>query len=301
VAVLQSSMRSGFILSSAIVLDAVLFVLNLVVALAGNSRAVYSQAVFNVADLIGLGMLSWGYLASLRPPDVDHPFGYGKERFFWAFSASLVTFSLAGTGVLASGLEQAISPQPVSHVGEGLLIVGATMISSLVGVYVVLRELRATRSTVVSFLESAQQSIKTIFYQDVVSAVGSLFAFFGLVVVYRTGDAFYDGVTAAGVGTLMLLAGVLLAAESRPLLVGKSLSSAQAGQVLTLVERHPRVRRVRGVQSMMLGPEDALLALKINFQDGLTTDDIERTIDEISLLIRTEMPVIRHLIIEPES
>jgi divalent metal cation (Fe/Co/Zn/Cd) transporter len=93
----------------------------------------------------------------------------------------------------------------------------------------------------------------------------------------------------------------VLAAESRDLLVGKSLSRPEAGKILALVERHPKVRRVRAVQSMMLGPEDALLALKINFADGLTTDQLEVIIDEVSAEVRRISPVVRHLVIEPES
>jgi divalent metal cation (Fe/Co/Zn/Cd) transporter len=212
-----------------------------------------------------------------------------------------VTFSLAGVAVLATGLGQAISPQPVSDIPAGLVVVGATLLSSVLGIYVVLRELRATQSTVQSFIESPQQSLKTVFYQDLVSVVGSAFAFGGLVVVFQTGSDEFDGVTAAGVGLIMLLTGVVLAAESRDLLVGKSLSRPEAGKILALVERHPKVRRVRAVQSMMLGPEDALLALKINFADGLTTDQLEVIIDEVSAEVRRISPVVRHLVIEPES
>jgi divalent metal cation (Fe/Co/Zn/Cd) transporter len=93
----------------------------------------------------------------------------------------------------------------------------------------------------------------------------------------------------------------VLAAESRELLVGKALSHRQASQIITRVERDNRVRRIRSFQSMMLGPDDALLALRLNFTDGLTTDEIERAIDDIAASIRTEMPYIRHLVIEPES
>jgi cation diffusion facilitator family transporter len=294
-------MRQGFLLVASIVLDAGLFAVNLLVAFSGGSRAVLSQAIFNVADLVGLAMLAWGFLASRRPPDVDHPFGYGKERFFWAFNASLVTFSLAGLGILVTGVEQAIDPHPVFHVDVALLVVGLTLVTSIVGVIIVLQQLREANRTVSSFLESSHQGIKTIFYQDVVSAAGSAVAFLGLAIVYRTGSSAVDGITASGVGLLMLLTGFILAAESRALLVGKSLSRQEASRVLALVEQDARVRKVRGIQSMLLGPDDALLALRLNFQDGMTTDDIERAIDEIAAHLRRDMPLIRHLIIEPES
>jgi cation diffusion facilitator family transporter len=294
-------MRAGFILSAAIVLDAVLFVANFLVALAGGSRVVFSQAVYNIADLVGIAMISWGYLASQRPPDVNHPFGYGKERFFWAFNATLVTFTLAGLGVFVTGIEQAIDPHPLSDLTLSLLVVGVSFAVSVVGVLTVLSELQRTNRTVQSFLESSQQSIKTVFYQDVVSSAGSAIAFFGLLVVARSGNAVLDGIFACGVGLMMLLTGFILAAESRALLVGKSLSRPEASHILAVVERDPRVRKVRGIQSMLLGPDDALVALRLNFQDGLTTDDLEHAIDQIAESVRREIPLVRHLIIEPES
>lgn len=294
-------MRQGFVLSASIVLDAALFGLNLFVALLGGSRVVLSQAVFAGADLVGLVMLGWGFLASQRAPDVDHPFGYGKERFFWAFIASLVTFSLAGLGVLITGIDQALAPRSLTQPLLSLLVVGGTLAASLVGLWVVLKELRSTQSSVVSFLESSQQSMKTVFYQDLVSAVGSTLAFGGIAAVYATGSDVLDGLVAAGVGLVMMLTGIFLAAESRELLVGKSLTRLETSRILAIVEKHPRLRRVRGIQSMLLGPDDALLALKLNFQDGMTTDEIEHTIDEISFTLRNAMPVIRHIIIEPES
>lgn len=294
-------MRSGFLITVSIILDAVLFVLNLYVSVQTHSRAVLSQAVYNIADLVGSAMLAWGLLASRRAPDVNHPFGYGKERFFWAFAASLVTFSLAGVGVLITGIDQTISPSPLGDLDSGLIVVGLTLVTSIAGLLLVLRELRLTSRTVESFLASSAQGIKTIFYQDLVSTIGSATAMVGLVIVFFTNDPAIDGLTASAVGVLLLLTGFVLAAEARELLVGKALSMADASRLVARIEKEPRVRKVRSFQSMMLGPEDALLALRLNFQDGLTTDEIEHTIDEIGAALRNEMPIIKHIIIEPES
>ena len=288
-----------FLIVSAMLIDAILFGANLAVALAGGSRAVYSQAAYSLADMVGLSMLTWGHFVSRRPPDLGHPFGYGKERFFWAFSASLVTFSLAGFGVLLAGVEQAVAPMPVSDLPLDLTVVGVTLLASLGGMGIVLRELRREQRTIASFLSSAHQGMKTIFYQDVVSAAGGVVAFGGLLLVDRTGDATLDGLTAAAVGLMMLFTGVVLAAESRHLLVGQALSGEEAARILALVEGYPAVRKVRGAQSMLLGPEESLLALKVSFQDGYTTSELEREIERISGAIRREMPLIRHLIIEP--
>ncbi|MCI4369216.1 MAG: cation diffusion facilitator family transporter [Thermoplasmata archaeon] len=294
-------MRAQVIIGATIVLDAILFLVNAEVAYLSSSRAVFSQAVYTLTDLVGGLLLLWGFYASRRPPDHDHPFGHGKERFFWAFTASLITFSVAGIVTLVSGIFQVFTPEPVTHLPAALGVVGATVAVSVVGIAVTLRELRIGQESLSSLLDSAHQGLKTIFYQDLISIFGSLVAFVGIGVVYLTKRFQFDGITAVAVGLLLVSTGFILAAESRELLVGRSIPAAQAKEVLEAVEADPRVRKVRGFQSMMLGPDDVLLALRVNFQDGLTTDEIESVIDQLGTKLRKTIPTVRHIIIEPES
>lgn len=294
-------MRPRYIYTATVVLNLLLVGFNGAVADLGQSRIVLSEAVFSLADLLGGVMLLWGVVVSQRPPDENHPFGRGKERFFWAFAASLVTFSLTGLGIFLVGFQQFASPHPVGDVGLGLLVVGATLATSLVGILLLLRELRSTQESLVSFLISSQLGLKTVFYQDVISALASGVAFGGLAIVYQTGSGVFDGLTTMGLGSILVATGFLLAAESRELLVGKGITAGEAREMLALVARSPRVRKVRTFQSMMLGPDEILLALRINFVDGLTTDEIEAAIDEIGSFLRRKYPRLRHIIIEPES
>jgi cation diffusion facilitator family transporter len=294
-------MRPQVIIWATIALNGALFIVNLVIAVQSGSRAVLSQAVYTITDLVGSGLLLWGFVVSQRPPSYDHPFGFGKERFFWSFSASLVTFTIAGLLVLTTGLDQVLNPQPVTHLEAGLAVVGLTIASSFAGILVTLRELRHSRETLQTLLESTHQGLKTIFYQDVVSIFGSIVAFAGILIVYRTGDAVADGAAASAVGVLLIVTGLVLAAESRELLVGKAIPPRLAREILSVIERNPHVRRVREVQSMMLGPDDVLIALRVNFQDGLTVDELEMAIDEIGHAVKSAFPTVRHLVIEPES
>ncbi|MCI4332954.1 MAG: cation diffusion facilitator family transporter [Thermoplasmata archaeon] len=294
-------MRPQVIIVATMLLSGGLFVLNLIVALQSGSKAVLSQAVYTVTDLIGGAFILWGFVASQKPPTYDHPFGYGKERFFWSFTASLVTFTIAGVIVLIDSFGQIVDPAKITDIPSSLAVLAATLVASLIGILVTLRELRRGQQTVTTLLESAQQGLKSIFYQDIVSVLGSIVAFVGIAVVYLTHWTVVDGLAAFGVGVLMLATGFVLAAESRALLVGKSVSPDQARTILQIVERDARVRKVRGFQSMMLGPDDTLVVLQVNFQDGLNTDQIEAAIDQVSLAIKQTFPAIRHLVIEPES
>lgn len=294
-------MRTQVVIVATLILNAALFAANFLVAELSGSRAVLAQAIYGVTDLLGSALLLGGLYLSRRPADYQYPFGRGKERFFWTFVSILVTFTTAGIIALVTGIEQTVSPEPISHIGEAILVVVASLVVSLAGITVTLREVRIARQTLQALLESANQGLKSIFYQDLVTVVGCVVALGGLAVVYQTHLDVIDGVTASLEGFLLMATGFILTGESREYLIGRALAPNVARAVLSLVERDSRVARVRSLQSMLLGPDDALLALRINFRDGLTTDQIEGAIDEVALNIKAQYPMLRHVIIEPES
>jgi cation diffusion facilitator family transporter len=294
-------MRPLVIILATLILNGTLFVVNLTVATISGSRAILAEAIFTITDLVGSGLLLWGLYLSRQPPSSEYPFGRGKERFFWAFVSIVVTFTVAGVLALIEGVDQIVDPGRISHLSEGLFVVGATTAASLASIWFTLRELRISRLPLIALLESANQGLKAIFYQDVVTVAGSVVALGGLIVVAQTGDTIADGVAAAIEGIILLSMGFVLTAESREYLVGRALAPEVARAMLVIVERNPAVAKVRSLQSMLLGPDDALLALKINFADGLTTDQLEVAIDQVTLALREAYPVLRHIVIEPES
>jgi cation diffusion facilitator family transporter len=294
-------MRPQVVLSTTVLLNATLFVANLWIAVLSGSRTILAEAILTATDLIGSALLLWGLHLSRRPADLQHPFGFGKERFFWAFVSIVITFTIAGIVALVTGIDQWLSPRSIGFLGEGFLVVTATLAASAAGMSVTLRELRLGRETLSGLLESSHEGLKSVFYQDVVAIVGAIVALGGLLAVYLSHRNAIDGAVAAFEGFLLVAAGFVLAAESREYLVGRALAPSVARDVLGLVERDPRVLRVRSIQSMQLGPEDALVALRINFQDGLTTDQLEAAIDQVGHSVRTAYPIVRHLVIEPES
>ncbi len=292
-------MRTSNIVVVTLGLDAIFFAVNFLVFLSGGSRAVLSQAVSTVTDLIGSVMILWGQLAADLPATAKHPFGRGKERFFWAYSAGLVTFSLAGGLVLLEGIEQALDPRTVTDLGTGILTVGGTFLASLGSLLVVLLELRKDRRSVHQLLASSHQGVKTIFLQDVVSLAGAGVALAGIAIVRYTGPPSVDGLSAAVVGALLLYTGFALAAEGREFLVGRAVGEEEGRAILSLVERYPYVRHVLGMQSMVLSPDDRLVVLRVNFMDEMNTDDVEMHIDQLRRFVTGEFPLVKHLIIEP--
>ncbi len=294
-------MRPQVIILATLLLNATLFAVNLTVALVGGSRSVLAEAIFTLTDIVGSGLLLWGLYLSRLPASPAHPFGRGKERFFWAFVSIVVTFTVAGVLVLIDGLDQVLDPRPIHYILEGLLVVAATLAVSVASILFTLRELRLSRMTLRDLLRSANQGLKAIVYGDLVTVGASFVAFASLAIVQQTHSPVADGVGAVTEGAILIAAGFLLSAESREYLVGRAMEPAQARRMLELVQANRHVAKVRSLQSMLLGPEDALLALRINFQDGLNTDQLEVAIDEVTAALRAEFPVLKHIVIEPES
>jgi len=294
-------MRPQVIIVATLLLNVTLFAVNFTVAILGGSRSVLAEAIFTVTDIAGSGLLLWGLYLSRLPATPAHPFGRGKERFFWAFVSIIVTFTVAGVLVLTEGISQFIDPHPIRYLVEGLLVVFATLATSVAGIGFTMRELRRSRMGLLELLESANQGLKAIVYQDLVTVGASMAAFVSLIVVAQTGNAAADGLGAMGEGVILIAAGFILSAESRGYLIGRAMEPDQGRRMLAIVRANPNVSKVRSIQSMLLGPEDALLALKINFKDGMTTDQLELAIDEVTATLRAEFPVLRHIIIEPES
>jgi cation diffusion facilitator family transporter len=287
------------VIVATLALDAALFLVNMTVFLVGGSRAVLSQALYSITDVIAGIMIYWGVRASLEPPTHTHPFGRGKERFFWAFTAGLVTFSIAGALVFVEGVLQIFQPTHIYDLTDAFVSVGATLVAAAASLSVVLWEMRKEKTTIQEIMESEHQDFKIVLMQDLIGLVGATVAMTGIYMVYRMGTVFFDGLAAAVVGAMLLGTGFVFALDARELLVGKGVSAGEGKVILSIVERYPYVRRVEGMQSMLMGPDELLVALRINFADELVTDDLEMHIDQLRRFVMGESPRIRQLLIEP--
>ncbi|MCL4323918.1 MAG: cation diffusion facilitator family transporter [Candidatus Thermoplasmatota archaeon] len=292
-------MRTRRVVILTTTISTLFFSLNLIAFAVSGSKAVLSQALYAVTDILGGLMIYWGMRASREPPDHVHPFGRGKERFFWAFTAGLVTFSLTGAVVMIYGILQILDPVRLVDLRVDIGVVAATMCAGGLSLYLVLGELRKFGISVQDLMSSDSQEMKIMLVQDVLGVVGALVALTGISLVYLLHDGRFDGVAAAFVGAILIGAGIEFAMEAKELLVGKAIPVTEGKEILSIVERYPFIRGVEGMQSMVLGPEDLLVILKLNFVDGLNTDDIEMHIDQLRRFVMGQCPSVRHLILEP--
>lgn len=292
-------MRTRTIIAITLTLDMVFFGVNLAVFLYGGSKAVLSQALYAVTDVVGGFMIYWGMRPGLAEPSSTHPFGRGRESFFWAFTAGLVTFSLTGFLVLVEGVLQILNPTRISAIGDDLVAVAGTLVVALGTLLFLLYEFAQDGMTIRKVMESDHQEMKIVLVQDAVGLVGGAAALTGIYLVFLTGNSLFDGLAASVVGLMLIGTGFVFAADARDLLVGKGISAKEGKTILSIVERYPYVRHVQEIKSMIVGPDEVLVALRVNFVDELTTDEVEMHVDQLRRFVMGESPRVRYLVVEP--
>jgi cation diffusion facilitator family transporter len=269
-----------------------------------HSSAVMAEGVHSFVDAVNIGLLFWGSSSSQRPADTDHPFGYGKEVYFWSLVVALLIFFVGvgfsvGEGILAlqrtveaTGLGWQYAVLAVSFVFEGWSFISTRRAFSAE---------KGPRPTWKAVHETKNPTIVTLLFTDGISILGLLGAFGGLTLKHLLRNPLPDAIASWAIGLLLAGAAVLLVYESRGLLLGEGFSKAQAKQLQELVRNDPAVLQVQYPITMYLAPEDVLLNLEIEFKDHLSSDEIETTIERLEQRIQSQWPEIKRIYLEAKS
>jgi cation diffusion facilitator family transporter len=287
---------------------------NLLIAIAklaagvvSGSSAMYAESAHSIADTINQILLLMGLNLSDTPADATHPYGYGKDRFFWSFLAAVFIFFAGALFSLYNGFHAVIAP-PEEHesfllsyvvLGIAFLFEGGALVISA-------REfLHAARAEGQGFREhwrvSRNTSMKVPLYEDAAALVGLLAAAGGLALVQATGNAVFDGLASIGIGLVLLYVALQLGIESRGLLIGEAVPAEERREMRRAMEAFPEVTRVLRLLTMHLGPNDVLVNAEVHLVNGLDTDRIELLLEEITRALRRANPKVSQTFIELRS
>jgi cation diffusion facilitator family transporter len=286
---------------------------NLVIALAKfaaafftRSSAMLAEAFHSLADSVNQVLLLLGLKLSARPADQKHPFGHGPERYFWAFVVAMSIFTVGAAFSMYEGIHKVIHyrdpGQRLQHAGWGLAVLLLGMALETFSWVVAVREFlrkKEARPLLEVIADARDPVVLTVVLEDSAALLGLLAALAGLVLAWLTGNMLFDGIASVVVGLLLAAVAWFLARESKDLLLGESVVRADADLIARIVAGSPSVRQLVVQRTMHLGPEDVLAALKVEFVDGLSTDEIEQAIDEVERRLRHELPHLTRIWIEP--
>lgn len=284
------------------------FIANLLIAIAKfvaagltGSAAMLSEGWHSLADTGNQGMLLYGMRASARPADEDHPFGRGKESFFWAFMVAVMLF--AGGAVLAftHGIDSLRNPHELESLVPSFIVLGIAIAVEGVSFFVATREFkhaRGSRSVWRAIRASKDASLVVVLLEDSAALVGLIVAMVGTSLVAATGSTYWDGVTSLVIGVLLAVVAVVLAIETKALLIGESAGREERSAIRAGLLAMPEVATVGRLLTMQMGPSEVLVNVEVDFQEELLAGQIESAIVAAEGHIRGVLPTARNVFIE---
>ena len=284
---------------------------NLVIAAAklfagllSGSAAMLSEAAHSLADTVTEIFLFVALRRGSRPADEQHPFGYGKESFVWAFIAALFTF-IGGAGFsVYHGVTTMIDGE---HTGEYLwsyIVLGVSFLAEGTSFLRAKRQVAGESErwgiSPFRFLRiTPDTTVKAVYFEDSAALIGLILAAAGLALSQLTGDEMYDGLASVAIGVLLFFVAGILARSNASLLVGRAVPRRMHNQIAEDLNSIPIVEDVPTLMTMQLGPGDILVAAKVDFRDDVSAAEVEAASDEAERRLRARYPAIRYVFLDP--
>ncbi len=267
-----------------------------------GSSSMLAESVHSVADTGNQGLLLFGRRRATRGADDRHEFGYGRERFFWAFVVALVLFALGSLFAIYEGVHKLQHPEPINAPMVAIVILGLAIVLEGFSLRTAVHEAREMKGTrgMLGFIRSTKNpELPTVLLEDIGALVGLVVAMGALVAAWKV-DPIYDGVGTLIIGGILGVIAVFLAIEMKGLLIGEAATPEDRADLIAAVESHPEVERIIHLRTEHIGPESILVTAKVAFRAGLTVAELSAAIDSVEVAMRSVVPEAVLIYIEPD-
>ena len=282
-------------------------ILKFVGAVITGSSGMMAEALHSVADTTNQVFLLLGLRFYKRPPSTKHPFGYGKERFFWSFIAAIFIFGVGATYAIYEGIDKLAHPHPPTNLiwAYGVLAISFVLEAGSIGL-AIYQEVNEAHHEGMSFREYLRESkdptAKTVLFEDSAALIGIVIAATGLVLTdYQIGGnagAYWDGIASITIGLVLAVVAFVLARSARGLLLGEAATPKVLASIKQAIEGHPNVERVVELLTMHLAPKKILINAHVKLRQDLVTTDIVKSIEEIEERIKSAEPKVEMIFLE---
>ncbi len=271
------------------------------VAAVSGSSAVLSEAIHSLVDT-GDGLLLWlGLRRSRRAPDEAHPFGHGKELYFWTTVVAILVFAVGGGMSAYEGILHLLHPEPARSRLWSYLVLAVSAVFEGASWTVAARELaraKGHRSVWREIRTTKDPAVFTVLFEDSAALVGIAIAFAGVALGHATGRAWLDGAASVAIGALLMGVAVLLAREARGLVVGEAASPETIADVRRVAAADPAVDGVERALTVHFGPDTVVLNLDLRFRRGLGAADVVEAVARIEDALRGAHPELKFIFVE---
>jgi len=263
-----------------------------------------SEAIHSVVDTGNGGLLLLGVRLSRKPPDAGHPFGHGKELYFWTLIVAILIFALGGGMSVYEGVAHLRQPHHIENPMWNYVVLGAALIFEGISFFFAVRAFRTEKGkqTVMQTIQlSKDPTTFTVLFEDTAALLGLIVALAGVFLADQFQSPYFDGLASIIIGVILGAVAVMLAYESRSLLIGEGVSEEMRRGIQETVTSDPAVAEIRQFLTLHFGPSDVLLTMNLRWQKEFTASEVAEVIAGIEARIRDRYPEIRHIFIETES
>jgi cation diffusion facilitator family transporter len=269
-----------------------------------GSSAMLSEGIHSLVDTGNSGLLLLGIRLSRRPPDDEHPFGHGKELYFWSLLVAVLIFAGGGGVSIYEGILHLIRPHRLDDPTWSYIVLGIAAVSEGTSLRIAWRAFRTASGVAPSLRAiraSKDPSTFTVLFEDVAALAGVVVAFLGIFASQWFDQPNLDALASIVIGLILMTVATVLVFETRRLLVGEGMSPADIASIRRAAEADPAVERVRRQLTTYFGPDTVLLNMDIQFRPDLPSGEVEDSVDRIERAIRKDHPEIKTIFIEAES
>jgi cation diffusion facilitator family transporter len=268
-----------------------------------GSSSMLAESVHSGADTSNQALLLWGGRQAQRTADAAHPFGYGRERFFWSFVVALVLFSLGSLFAIYEGIDKIRHPHELESLGWaiGILVLAVVLEGySFRTAVIESNHVRGDANWAQFIRHSRTPELPVVLLEDFGALIGLFLALGALALASITDEPVWDGIGTLSIGVLLGLIAITLAVEMKSLLIGEGALPEHVDQLRAAIEANDDVDRLIHMRTEHIGPEELLVAAKVSFRRGMTTSQLADAIDAAETRARQAVPIARLIYLEPD-
>ena len=278
-------------------------VIKFVAFLLTGSASMLAESVHSVADTGNQVLLFVGRGRSARPASEEHPFGFGRERYFYGFVVSVMLFTVGAAFSVYDGIHKIINPEEIRSPLIAFVVLALSFVLESFSLRTAIGEankVRGGRNWGTFIRRSKAPELPVVLLEDLAALIGLTFAFAGVALSVLTSDGRWDGIGSLAIGLLLATAAAILAVEMKSLLIGESASPEMQRMIVDALETGPELAQVIHMRTVHISPDSILVAAKVEVRDADTTAQVAAAIDTAERRVRSAVPIAKVIYLEPD-
>ena len=269
-----------------------------------GSSAMTSEAVHSLVDTGNEVLLLYGLRRAAKPADADHPFGHGRELYFWSFIVALAIFAVGAGASVFEGVRHIRSPVPIKNPAVNYVVLALALVFEGSSWWVAFKQFRAMKGDI-GYLEAVRKSKDpttfTVLAEDTGAILGIFIALAGTVAAHVHDRPVLDGAASIAIGVLLGLIAIVLARETKGLLIGEPARSELVSSICAIARAQPGVESSNGLFTVHIGPRQVVAALSVDFRDTLSAGEVETIVAALEDRVKKAHPEVVSVLIKPQK